>query len=264
MEYKEAICDICGNKYLVNKYISLNKYHVCDNCKGKKKHICPVCGKEFIGTIKQKICSKECKKIKNIIPTLIKYFHFDPSTIKTEKVFDEIKKIRNILYNEYWIEQHSSSEICNKYNYPNVGNLTAKLFKYLGIKVKTLKESNQENYLYGRVKINSSKIYKQQWYTTWNNKEVYLHSSYELDYAKELDKQQIDYDVESFRIKYWDSQKQEYRCAIPDFYIPSTNTIVEIKSSYTLDKQNMIDKKKAYLDLGYTFKLICDHKELQI
>ena len=40
--------------------------------------------------------------------------------------------------------------------------------------------------------------------------------------------------------------------------------IVEIKSSYTLDKQNMIDKKKAYLNLGYKFKLICDHNELEI
>ena len=27
---------------------------------------------------------------------------------------------------------------------------------------------------------------------------------------------------------------------------------------------NMIDKKKAYLDLGYKFKLICDHKEMSV
>lgn len=54
------------------------------------------------------------------------------------------------------------------------------------------------------------------------------------------------------------------RGAIPDFYIPSTNTIIEIKSSWTLDEQNMKDKMKAYLDLGYNFKLICDHKEIII
>ena len=112
MKYKKAICDICGKEYLVNKYVSLIKYHVCDNCKNKKKHICPVCGKEFIGTLKQKICSEECKKIKNIIPTLIKYFDFDISTIQTEYIFQEIERIKNNLYQEYWIEQHSSSEIC--------------------------------------------------------------------------------------------------------------------------------------------------------
>ena len=106
--------------------------------------------------------------------------------------------------------------------------------------------------------------YKDCWHITWNNKEVYLRSSYELDYAKELDKQQIDYEVEFKYIKYWDSQKQEYRCAIPDFYIPKDNMIVEIKSSYTLNKQNMKDKMKAYKELGYNFKLICDHKELKI
>lgn len=264
MIVKEAICDVCGKQYLVNKYISLIKYHVCDNCKGKRKHICPICGKEFIGTYKQKICSSECKKIQHIIPTLIKYFNFNELTLKTNKVFDEVKRIKDILYNEYWVEQHSSSEICNKYNYPNVGNLTAKLFKYLGIKSKTLKESNHENYLHGRIKTNILPVYKQQWHTTWNGKEVYLHSSYELDYAKELDKEKINYDVECLRIKYWDSQKQEYRCAIPDFYLICDNTIVEIKSSWTLDKQNMKDKMKAYKELGYNFKLICDHQEIEI
>ena len=40
--------------------------------------------------------------------------------------------------------------------------------------------------------------------------------------------------------------------------------IVEIKSSWTLDKQNMIDKMKAYKELGYNFKLICDHKEINL
>ena len=91
-----------------------------------------------------------------------------------------------------------------------------------------------------------------------------MHSSYELDYAKELDEHQIDYEVEYLRIKYWDSQKQEYRCAIPDFYLIGDNTIVEIKSSWTLDKQNMKDKMKAYKELGYNFKLICDHQEIEI
>lgn len=40
--------------------------------------------------------------------------------------------------------------------------------------------------------------------------------------------------------------------------------IIEIKSSWTLDKQNMKDKMKAYKELGYNFKLICDHKEIEI
>lgn len=54
------------------------------------------------------------------------------------------------------------------------------------------------------------------------------------------------------------------RVAIPDFYIPSTNTIVEIKSTYTLDVQNMKDKVKKYKELGYDFKLILNHQEVNI
>ena len=106
--------------------------------------------------------------------------------------------------------------------------------------------------------------YKSGWHTTWNDKEVYLRSSYELDYAKKLDEQQIDYEVEQLRIKYFNSILNEYKCAIPDFYIPSTNTIVEIKSNYTLNIQEMKDKFKAYKELGYNCKLICDHREMEI
>ena len=75
-----------------------------------------------------------------------------------------------------------------------------------------------------------------------------------------LDKQHIDYEVESLRIEYYDNTKKCYRIAIPDSYIPSTNTIVEIKSNYTLDIENMKDKKKSYEQLGYNFKLIVDNK----
>lgn len=73
-----------------------------------------------------------------------------------------------------------------------------------------------------------------------------------------------DYEVESLVIPYFDSQKEKYRCAIPDFYIPNQNLIVEIKSNWTLNKQNMIDKFESYKQLGYNYKLICEHKEIKL
>ena len=224
---------------------------------------CPICGrlKNKNGKCDNDFCNKHNYQQ---FKSFIKYFNFDKSKYGTVEVENEFNRIRNILYNLYWIEHKSSTEICKIYNYPNVGNLTAKVFSYLNIPSKSCHEANKENILEGRNKHSSCPRYKQQWYTTWNNKEVYLHSSYELDYAKELDKQKIDYEVEFLRIKYFDSQKQEYRCAIPDFYIPSTNTIIEVKSSWTFNKQNMKDKMKVYLDLGYNFKLIYEHKELEI
>ena len=104
-------------------------------------------------------------------------------------------------------------------------------------------------------------LYKEGWYKTWKGNEIYLRSSYEEDYAKELDENKINYEYESLQIKYFDTQQNKFRCAIPDFYLPDTNTIVEIKSTWTLDIQEMKDKVKAYKDLGYNFKLILEHKD---
>lgn len=148
------------------------------------------------------------------------------------------------------------------FNYPSNSNLTNKVFKYMDIPVKTCSESNIENIKYNRNNIPINNVgYKSGWHTTWNNKKAYLRSSYEFDYAKQLDNQHIDYEVEKLKIEYYDTQRSMIRIAIPDFYIPETNTIVEIKSNYTLDIINMFDKQKAYMKLGYKFRLILEHKE---
>jgi hypothetical protein len=72
------------------------------------------------------------------------------------------------------------------------------------------------------------------------------------------------YEVENLHIKYFDSIKKIYRIAIPDFYLPLTNTIIEIKSNYTLNLQEIKDKFYEYKKLGYNIKLILEHKEVDI
>lgn len=106
--------------------------------------------------------------------------------------------------------------------------------------------------------------YKQGYHITWNNKKVYYRSSYELSYCKYLDTKKIDYDMESVRIPYYDSQRQKERIAIPDFFLIDQNTIVEIKSTFTFNKTRMKDKFKAYRNLGYKVKLILENKEVII
>lgn len=276
-ELKEAKCTKCGKKIYINKRASIYNCK-CNDCTLNAKIIknlkiqeynryikCPICGQKHLIYMS---CNNDFCKNHNRqqFRSLIKYFGFDKTKLGTIDVENEFNRIRNILYDLYWNQHLSSVEICKQFNYPNVGNLTGKVFHYLNIPSKNSKQSILENMNYRNfIPQNNIKSYgNEQWYTTWNNKEVFLRSSYELAYAKELDAQQIDYDVECLRIKYLDSQKQEYRCAIPDFYIPSQNLIVEIKSEYTLDKQNMKDKFKAYKELGYNVKLICDYKELEI
>lgn len=115
-----------------------------------------------------------------------------------------------------------------------------------------------------RLAIRTNYKFKSGWHTTWNNKKVYLRSSYELDYAKILDSYKIPYEVEAKRIEYFDTIKNENRIALPDFYLPELNTLVEIKSSYTLNLQNMKDKFKKYKELKYKSKLILNKKEVDL
>ena len=273
------ICENCGKehdgsfgsgRFCCKKCSTIwtNKHRILKNKKDTIKEkitYCPICGRKKINHK----CENEFCKQHNYqhFKNLIKYFGFDKSKYGTTEVEEEYNRIRNILYDLYWNKNMSSTQLAEKFHYTSIPtNITQKFFKtYLNIPIKSVKYAVKENYLENRNTISVIKNqYKSNWHTTWNGKEVYLRSSYELDYAKNLDEKHIDYDVECFHIKYFDSIQNEYRCAIPDFYLPETNTIVEIKSEWTLDEQNMKDKIKAYKDLGYNTKLICEHKEINL
>jgi hypothetical protein len=104
--------------------------------------------------------------------------------------------------------------------------------------------------------------YKHGFHTSWEGKKFWYRSGWEDEFASNLDLKQIPYEMETVRILYWDSQEQKERIAIPDFYLPGTNELIEIKSTHTYNEQNMRDKIKAYRKAGYEPKLILDKKEM--
>lgn len=194
-------------------------------------------------------------------------FGLDISKLYTCDFVNEYNKVKKILYNEYVINGLSPSDIYKKYDckkHINHSETLLHVFKDMNFPIRSYKASTSNSWLQGKYNSTKGFQYKQQWHTTWDNKEVFLHSSYELDYAKELDEQHINYDVECLRIKYFNNNDNEYHCAIPDFYLKDTNTIVEIKSSWTLNVQEMKDKFDAYKKMGYNCKLILDHKEIDL
>ena len=265
-DLKEAKCIECGKLIYISKNASIKKCK-CNKCKKHFKY-CSICGriKNQNGICENNFCKEHNPQhFKN----LIKYFGFDKTKYGTIEVETEFNRIQNKLYDLYWNQNLSSTQLAKLFNYKGCPtNITQKFFKqYLNIPVKSCKYATKENYLQGRSKIQifgNNYNYKHGWHTTWNNKQVYYRSKNELDFAIELDNKHIDYEMESLHIKYFDSQYNEYRCAIPDFYIPSNNEIVEIKSEYTLNIQNLKDKFKAYKELGYNCKCICDYKEIKI
>lgn len=262
-KYRKFCSSECSHSRVLSQE---TKDKISSSLKKERVVKCKVCGNLIINARKnKKCCSDRCRHISRIIPTLKKYFKLNLECLQSEKIFDEIERIKEELTFEYWENNLTGIELGKKYNYPSACNITGKIFKYLEIPTRNIKDTNKLNVLKGKIEPQTTHLnYKQGWHTTWDNKEVYLRSSYEFDYAKKLDEDKIPYEVESLRIKYWDSQRQEFRCSIPDFYLPITNEIVEIKSRWTLDYQLMKDKIKEYKKLGYNVKVICDYEEIEI
>ena len=265
---KLSKCINCGKEI----YIKINSSHKtakCDFC--RRLSFCPICGRlknNPSSNCNNSFCLEHNPQH---FRNLIKYFGFNESKYGTEEVENEFNRVRQELYGLYWDQGLSSTEIALRYNYQGgSSNITQKFFKkYLNIPIKDQSYSVKENYTKGRTRIaelseTNNYPYKHGKHITWNNKEVYFRSQYELDYALELDLKRVDYDMECLRIKYFDTKTQSYRCSIPDFYIPSQNLIVEIKSSYTLDVQNMRDRFIEYRNQGYNCKCICDYVEIEI
>lgn len=269
---KDLICIDCGKQFQAGIHAKENcrceecskkhtKYKHIKYIKQKYNNICPICGNKLndLGKCDNDICKKfTYNQVKNIITT----FQGDNTKIGTVAIFDELNRIRELLYYLYWVENMSSSDIAKYFDYNRKHCIIQEFFKYLNIPKRTLKDAVKNASIHGKLNNSGgSNQYKCCWHLTWDNFEVYLRSSYELDFAKELDEQKIHYEVENLRIKYFDTQQNEYRCAIPDFYIPETNTIYEIKSSWTTDLQNLLDKEVEYKQQGYNYVLVFEHEK---
>lgn len=76
----------------------------------------------------------------------------------------------------------------------------------MDIPSRDLSESNSLNIKKGTVLCSPIyNSYKCGWHTTWDNKEVYLRSSYEKEFALQLDNKQVPYTVEGLRLTYYDT-----------------------------------------------------------
>ena len=264
-------CAFCGKEKQVYPYqIKKSKTGLlfCNNkCQAhyynppKEVKKCKICGQEKHP--KNGICEAQFLRS----PVNLQKMGFDVSKIGTKDVFNEYNKLKDKIENLYFNEEKSTLDLMKMFNIPSTLTMHL-LFKFLGLKRRELTKSQFLSYKNGKqpIKAFSDKIhYKHGFHTSWEGKELFYRSSYELDYMKALDEAQVSYEGENYlRFEYYDTQMQKMRIAVPDFYLPESNTIVEIKSNYTYDPQNMIDKVKAYKEAGYNFKLILEHKETDI
>ena len=265
----EHICPKCGKLFM---HKGTGKA-LCDECKIKpirvqertkiQKNIkdtivvsyCKYCGAEKGKCLRPEIC-----KHYQLLPKMIKYFGFDQNTLGSIEFYAEYDRVVNFVYDLYWNQKMSIQQIKEYVNYPSsAGALSHFLYKI--IPIRNLSQSVQNAIAVGRLKLSAIETaqFKTGFHKTWQNKTIFFRSSYEEDYCKELDVLKIPYDVETLIIEYYDSQQKHMRFAFPDFYLPEQNLIVEVKSAFTIDVQNMKDKFLQYKALGYNVDLLYEH-----
>ena len=248
--YSSSINKKCKNKKISQSlllHFYLNKAH--------KIKICKVCGQEKCQY--PNICKSQF--IRNKSPNLAK-LGFDFSTYGSKNIYKEYLRLQNKIKTEYF----NGINIMKKYNIPSSRTIDL-LFKFLNITRKSHSQAaidyiKRQSSTFFISKEYSNYKFKAGRYTDYFNQQHYYRSSLELEYYKKLDQQRILFKSEYLKIPYFDTQKQKYRIAIPDIFLPKANTIIEIKSIYTYDQQEMIDKAKAYRKLGYTFYLYINNK----
>ncbi len=268
---KKANCVTCNIEIDI-KISASKKNCLCFSCKKKthkekKKNI----GKEKISFIKRNFCKccgiedckdKICKSWNSGRSKTFLKLGFDASKIGAIEFFEEYERLINVIRFEY--ENNSMVEIGEKFNI-NYQTIFM-MIKNIGLNTRTLSDSLILAYKKGRFESPNVNIYpyKSGYHISWEGNKYWFRSSYELEYCKILDESKIRYEIEKINIQYFDTQLGRERTAVPDFYLIDTNEIVEIKSSWTYNEQNMIDKFKEYRKLGYNVKLILDHKEVEV
>lgn len=258
-DQKHSRCIYCDKPIYIKKRAS-HKTATCARCASRREKryraICKACGTQG--------CSYQADacKHRHLLPSLVKYFGFAETVLGTPQVHIEYARLQNKLYNEYWVQEISSTLLAERYGYPDSSNLGSLLLK-LGIPLRTKAKAQRlaAKRMQPRYASTQPCRFKHGWHTTWQNARVYYRSSYELDYIQELDKQCIPYTMESFRIPYWDSKDACMRVAIPDVFLSDCNTLVEIKSEYTYDIQNMSDRIVAYVRDGFNVVVHVNHKD---
>lgn len=93
---------------------------------------------------------------------------------------------------------------------------------------------------------------------TFNNKKFRFRSSFELRFAKILDSFGIKFEYESLQIKYF--YNGSFHTYYPDFVIPNTNIIFEIKPYFRIPDIRNQAKQRACIENGYSFRYITEYE----
>ena len=185
----------------------------------------------------------------------------DLTKLGTIDIYQEYDKLYRFIYDLYINKQQSSPQISKILN---VNWITVMLLvQRFGIEKRSRSESSITTLIHHPDKFKNCghNNYYCGYHTSWEGKKFWYRSSYELDYAKELDEKKIRYEVESIRLPYYSKLKGRMAFMITDFYLPDNNTVVEIKGDFTYVKEDISERFSFLKEKGYNCKLILEKVE---
>lgn len=247
----------CGKKCASTRYHSEETKHKIRNtliktlAKNKKEIFCKSCETKM--EYKKTYCG-ECKQYIGYKQLFEKLNIFEKNVQIANKL--AVNKIINLYYKQ------CLSTINLRNDYKINDNTLNKFCKLNNIKLRTHSQAQNMALLHNRSTPSSNPTYHNGYHITWYGKTVYLRSSYEFNFAQQLDDLQIYYEVEEKRFEYEiDGETHIY---IPDFYIPSLNMIVETKNEYFYKRdRKIIDKKiERVKEHGYNFVLLLNEEQI--
>ena len=263
-------------KHLINNIKKDDEYIININQLHNGSHIeikveCDICHsisekpyREYLNSFNKRgiyCCSPTCAQFKNKKTNIEKYGCENVFQIKEIK--EKIVKTNNEKYGVDWITQSDNfkekSKITNieRYGYENAAqsDLIQNKMKKTCMEKYGVENATQNIEIFNKQKMSAYKFFK------YKNIELNYQGTYELDFLNRyIDKLNI---KNGMTIKYKNNRKN--RIYYPDFYIPNLNLIVEIKSSYTYNKEleKNLKKQKACMKQGYNFIFIIDKNYIE-
>lgn len=226
--------------------------------KPAKIYTCKACGMNHSTCADKLKCQCNLSTKVQTFKNLNKYFNLSLEFVGTSKFLFDFNECREYAMSLY--EKHSLPSLAQYLGHPDTtGGNIGKLLSYLNINLNTQSIAQQKSLVQNRRHLPHNYKFKSGW-LFHQDKKYFYRSSYELNFANHLISNNIDFDMESLRIPYFDTLLNKNRIALPDFII--NNIIVEIKGDYTFNEQNMIDKFLKYIELGYEPYLILEGKTM--
>ena len=245
----------CAAKYN-NKHRTRKPWVRVKIVKNTKERFCKYCGKKL--STGERTCCSECRRyVQNL--KACKKFSFQG----TPK--EQFYQLLDYLCRLYFDEKQSLIQISEGTGLNQTS--LRRIFQKGKVHLRNLSEGTRNAVEQGRLCLRTDSVHFHTGiHVSWQNQECKYRSSWELKYMKYLDSKKIPYLYEFRYFRYYNTAEGKERLACPDFCLPETKEIVELKSTYTIrgQVQMLRDKFQAYRNAGFKPVLLLNWNKVDI